>query len=209
MQYCFFSNRQKGFTIIELMIAVLIIAMISVIAVPNFRDLVERKKIKSNVTKVSQIFIAARSEAVVNSAGRTLVCWNPETTNVDVNDTTIKPNMIVYMVDEDNDLTTEQVIYGEAALVADSLTVTDNQADGGIGANCISYTSIGRLDNNSETTLGFIYCRDSLQSDGDDSNDNDGSFRVEVALSGRAAIKDNSKLNGAGVDTTGLGTQDC
>jgi len=187
MQYCFFSNRQKGFTIIELMIAVLIIAMISVIAVPNFRDLVERKKIKSNVTKVSQIFIAARSEAVVNSAGRTLVCWNPETTNVDVNDTTIKPNMIVYMVDEDNDLTTEQVIYGEAALVADSLTVTDNH----------------------ETTLGFIYCRDSLQSDGDDSNDNDGSFRVEVALSGRAAIKDNSKLNGAGVDTTGLGTQDC
>jgi len=198
-----FSIKQKGFTLIELMITVAILGILSAMAAPSFSDFIERQKIKSNVTKLSQMFSAARSEAIVNSAGTVLVCWNPGNADVAVNATTITPNTMMYMVDEDGDLTTAQVIYGETELVADRLSVTDNQANGGIGDNCVSYTSLGRLDDSSNTILGFTYCRDSLQSDGNAGNDEDDSFRIEIPPSGRPTIKDNS------TDTTGLNIQNC
>ena len=57
-------RRNSGFTLIELMIVVALIAIIATVAVPSFQGLVESNRQKSTTNSVLGILNFARSEAV-------------------------------------------------------------------------------------------------------------------------------------------------
>jgi len=57
-------RRNSGFTIIELMIVVTLVAIIATLAVPSFQGLVESNRQKSTTNSVLGILNFARSEAV-------------------------------------------------------------------------------------------------------------------------------------------------
>lgn len=61
------GNEEFGFTIIELMITVVVIAILAVIAVPSFSDMLERKRIRGAAESVKAEFQYARSEAIKQS----------------------------------------------------------------------------------------------------------------------------------------------
>lgn len=60
-------TNQLGFTIIELMITISVIAILAAIAMPSFADFLERNRIKGAAESVKAEFQYARSEAIKQS----------------------------------------------------------------------------------------------------------------------------------------------
>ena len=60
-------NRNRGFSIIELMIVIVIVAIAVALAVPSFRDLIERKAVSGAAEAVYEQLQLARSQALKRS----------------------------------------------------------------------------------------------------------------------------------------------
>lgn len=54
----------RGFTLIELMIVLALLAIVSFIAVPNFMDFIERNRIQTQAQELQAFLLYARGEAV-------------------------------------------------------------------------------------------------------------------------------------------------
>ena len=70
----------RGFTLIELMIAIALLGILLTLAVPSFNDLTQRMRIESAANSLSVAFATARSEAV--KRGRNIsVCKSADSTS--------------------------------------------------------------------------------------------------------------------------------
>lgn len=90
-KYC-----SKGFTIIELMIAVAILAIVVVFGAPSFGDLIQRQTVNGETQKLVAAFKIARIEAL--SRARTIeVYWNATAANITpyVNAVVVPGNIMV------------------------------------------------------------------------------------------------------------------
>lgn len=58
------ANRQTGFTMIELMVAVIVIAILAAIATPSFVEYFERSRLRSAVEDTLALLVQARQGAV-------------------------------------------------------------------------------------------------------------------------------------------------
>lgn len=58
-----FSN-QKGFTVIELLIAVAVIAIIASLALPSYRAIIEKRQVTSAAERLTAVLSAVKSESV-------------------------------------------------------------------------------------------------------------------------------------------------
>lgn len=56
--------RSSGFTLIELMVTVVVLAIIATLAFPSFADAIDRARIKSQVTRVVDVIEFGKSEAL-------------------------------------------------------------------------------------------------------------------------------------------------
>lgn len=58
-------TRSKGFTLVELMVVLAILAIVAFIAVPNFTTLVRDNRVEAQAEELNALFQYARSEAVI------------------------------------------------------------------------------------------------------------------------------------------------
>lgn len=63
-----FANRLRGFTLVELMVALAVLAILLAIGVPSFRQLIETNRAASQVNELIGALHTARSEAVRRNA---------------------------------------------------------------------------------------------------------------------------------------------
>lgn len=61
------NNAQRGFTLIELMMVLLILAVMLGVAGPSFQDSLQRNRMQSTVSEVATAISFARAEAVIRS----------------------------------------------------------------------------------------------------------------------------------------------
>ena len=57
--------KYRGFTLIELMVTIFVIAIIAVIAVPSFNQMIQKNQLKVELRELSAILSQARSNAVL------------------------------------------------------------------------------------------------------------------------------------------------
>jgi type IV fimbrial biogenesis protein FimT len=67
-----FHNRFSGFTLLELLITVVIVAILSAIAAPSFKDMIASQRIKSAGFDLVTSLILARSEAIKQNGDVTI-----------------------------------------------------------------------------------------------------------------------------------------
>ena len=72
------ARAGRGFTIIELMVTVAILAIMTAIAVPSFRSFVNNQRIKSAATEMMTAVLIARSDAIKRNASVTLAPVNAD-----------------------------------------------------------------------------------------------------------------------------------
>ena len=86
-------TRNAGFTIVELMIVVLILAILTALAVPSMRDMIRNQRVKTASFDVFAGLILARSEAIKRNISITLTpsggSWTQGWTATDANGQTV------------------------------------------------------------------------------------------------------------------------
>lgn len=65
-------KNRSGFTLVELLVTIAVVAIFSVVAIPNFQGLLERNKVASDYNLVLSAVNYARSEAVKRRTAVTL-----------------------------------------------------------------------------------------------------------------------------------------
>lgn len=66
------AGRTSGFTLVELMIVIALLAIIAFIAVPNFTNLIRDNRIQSQAEELNSLLQYARSEAVIRKVSTTV-----------------------------------------------------------------------------------------------------------------------------------------
>lgn len=79
-------TRFKGFTLVELMVVLAILAIVAFIAVPNFTTLVRDNRVEAQAEELNALFQYARSEAVIRKID-TFVTINSATGQISVRPT--------------------------------------------------------------------------------------------------------------------------
>lgn len=73
------QNQQKGFTLIELMVTIAVMAIIAMMAAPSFGNMLNRKRLEANTKELMLVLSQARSQAVLLRTN-TVVQLNGSTT---------------------------------------------------------------------------------------------------------------------------------
>lgn len=69
----FLAHRVKGFTAIELMVAMAVLALLAALAAPSFTPMIERWRVRQVTEELQSTLYLARSEAVKHSGGVAII----------------------------------------------------------------------------------------------------------------------------------------
>lgn len=78
------QNKQKGFTLIELMVTIAVLAIIAMMAAPSFGNMLNKKRLEANTKELILVLSQAHSQAVLLRAN-TVVQLNGATTATPTN----------------------------------------------------------------------------------------------------------------------------
>lgn len=155
-------NKKLGFTIIELMITVAMVAVISAFASPSLIEFLERREVTQQASVIQDAFSLARSTAL-SSGGAADVCWNID--GVGSANATLDS---IVVIDTSNANT---VIKTSAIQPPNYKTEVTNVAGG-----CVTYTAQGRASG----AVDFGVCRIE--------GNLDNLLTIRVAANGRATM---------------------
>lgn len=172
-------SKKNGFTIIELMIAVAILAIVIAFGAPSFGDLIERQTVNGEAQKLAAAFKTARTEALTRAVNVD-IAWNNTAANINVSGQDIVPGNI--MVIDPADATTP--IIHDAPYDHERLTITDDD-----GNNQIRFDAQGQTTEVVNINIGV--CKEA--------GDDDDSLSIEITPVGRISVLDNDNDGGNGV----------
>lgn len=156
------ASDMQGFTIVELMITVLMVAIIAAIAAPDLSNFLQRKQIRQQASEISNAFSLARSTALSNGGGAR-VCWN---TGEPVANAASSNSIVVVDVNNANNLLKTIDIQPQGFQVSATT----------VAGRCIDYDALGRA------SLGVSFGVCHRQSEARDI------LTVSVAATGRSSI---------------------
>ena len=154
-------NESRGFTLVELMIVLVIVAVIVMIAAPSFSTLIQRTKLKAYANEwVASVYLA-RSEAIKRNAVMTLctstdgaTCtgggnWEQGWLVMDPNDTVIKyqqplePGIVLF---EMSSIGFNTMAFQPSGVASDSavLKLCQQEAASGVEAKILTVSMTGR-----------------------------------------------------------------
>lgn len=173
------KRKVRGFTIIELLISVAVLAVVVSIALPSMSTFIQRQRISTSSQAISTAFSLARSEAL-NRVANIDVCWAGATAgNNTVRSFDVLPGQMVVLTTDDPAIEISSLQYDTG-----NLALSDNE-----GANpCVTFTAQGRIDLTSVATaqLVFLACLPG--------GDEDFSKSITVQLAGRPIVIENDSL---------------
>lgn len=143
--------NQRAFTLIELMITLLVVAILASVAVPAYQTMVKNNRLTTQVNELVTALLYARSEAVKRSAP-VAVCASTDTSSCSGSNTW-DTGWIVF-IDEDDDLTvdgTDNIIRVHQGLDAGN---TIRAFDGGTALSALNYNAEGMSNNRAS----FRFC---------------------------------------------------
>ena len=139
------GRRQGGFTIIELMITVLVVAVLAAIAAPSFDNLIKRNRIDSIQSQLSAALAAARTAATTRNANVVVCASNPDQTACVENNGSWSDGWLVF-IDNNGDTkldADEQVL--EVFKNSNNFNVSARAGINNEAANLIAYGTRGFL----------------------------------------------------------------
>jgi|GEM_PF-190272 len=80
---CFRAGRPAGFTLVELMVTIVVLAVLAAIALPNFRSLIQRNAVSTQVNGLLAALQYARSEAITTRSFVSLCARKPTANGAD------------------------------------------------------------------------------------------------------------------------------
>ena len=156
----------KGFTLIELMVTVAILAIVTAVALPNFDDFIRRTRVDNEVSELHRLLLTARNSAI-NTDQNVTICGIDNSSKCTTGSGW--KNEIVVFIDANNNSTLdadEEVFKRKAAATTgDRLEFTSAS---------IIYTPSGRTT--VDTSGTFKYCPNEHVDD---------SRGIEISASGR------------------------
>lgn len=163
-----FSTRHKqGFTFIELLVAIAVVAILSAIALPSMSDFLVKMRVDNEISELQRLLLTARNMAI-NTGKNTTVC--PLTSGACTNNW---QNEISVFTNDVNTLANSNAFAGndELVKVKDAIRAGDTLQ---YSQNSIIYTPDGRL---LTTAANFSYCPQ---------NNADRARGIDISLSGRS-----------------------
>lgn len=161
------AYSKRGFTLIELIVAIAIVAILSAIALPNMNNFLVKMRVDNEITELQRLLLTARNMAI-NTGKITTVCpltsgvctnnWQDEI-SVFTNDANTSVNGNAFAAND------ELIKVKEAIRSGDELQYTQNS---------VIYTPDGRL---LTAAANFSYCPQDKE---------DESRGISISLSGRS-----------------------
>jgi len=178
------NKMQQGFTLIELMVAIAVVAILTAIALPSMNNFLVKMRVDNEISEMQRLLLTARNIAI-NTGRNTTVCplsggacsnnWQDEisvfTNSVNTlatNNTFAAPDELVKVKDAIQ--TGDQLLYA---------------------LNSIIYTPDGRL---LTASANFSYCPQ---------NDSDSARGIDISLSGRSYTSSDTDNDGKDEDRNG------
>ena len=183
-RYIFSVSKQKGFTLIEVMVTIAIVAILATIALPNMSTFLVKMRVDNEISELQRLLLTARNMAI-NTGKNTTVC--PLSGS---NCTNNWQNEISVFTNSDNTPTTNIVF-----TAPDELIKTKGEIKVGdqlqYAQNSIIYTPDGRL---LAVPANFSYCPKDKA---------DLSRGISISLSGRSYTSADNDSDGKDEDRAG------
>lgn len=153
-------KQLTGFTIIELMVTVSLVAVLLTVGVPAFQGLAERNQLTSHINSFISSLALARSEAVKRRQ-RVVVCVSNDSATC-ANNGAYESGWIVY-VDADDDGARDETNADEELLwVSEQLPVNFTLRANGNFTNSIHYLASGKSSGANNLGTGSVFlCKES------------------------------------------------
>lgn len=144
------ARLQRGFTLIELMVTLTILAVLAGLAAPSFRQAVANNRLKSHISTLQSSLMVARNEAI-NRKSRVVVCKSADQASCTTSGHW-QQGWIVF-IDADDDATVDA---GETVLQkVSALSGSFILKGGGNLGDYVSYTSTGAAREKASDTAQF------------------------------------------------------
>src|SRR5690348_12771875 len=184
-------TRHRGFSLVELMITVLVVAILTAIAWPNFRDFMHRNAATSQANQVLAALQYARNEAV-SRRYPTALCGSTSGTACTPSDTKFEGGWMIW-----RDSTLSGTPSYSSAAKDELLRVVDAQngvsirSFGGTSPGVIAFDQRGAVIGAGGGTTNVVVCAKNSSSDalGANSQRVPGKY-VRVDASGRITVQD-------------------